>query len=420
MSTQRTCSPAEERTYGGGPTRDSRSGKEGNDTRKRTKKEADNKRIHGAVGNCHKSKSGFEAPAQRVCRDYVERGSCSREMCRFVHNSPLRSSATVFVDTSAIDQPIGAGNPPEANGAPQVPGPLAPDADEEDDTLSEISEKLPEIPELDIVKVRIPSQRRTPNLGAHSLFLRTCFFFASHLLLCLAMWIFDNADLTIGNTPFMLVFAYLGQLRYLSYFDSIIFLLWLPVCNEYRHLRECVIRWDFSSLEYGFNCDTIGAITGVLGVFMMAPGAIEFKCMCALFVAASYTLYDAVQFSGLSQASCVLHGELQACIYDRYDTMSWSYIAGSTSYYESQISQQLNVILINEFATSSARVKGTSDRMLYAALEHAKKFHHEDGRVKHQIVVNTVKYATQELIATQQSMITDGGLAARPLVLPIR
>lgn len=292
---------------------------------------------------------------------------------------------------------------------------------EEEGGLAPIEVVEPEAPPilLDIVPVRVPSQRQTPNRAAHSLFMRTTFFFALHALMCLAEYIFDSTEISLPNSPIMLWFAYFGALRHLTQYDSIIFLLWLPLCNEYRNFRSCVIRRDFTGLDVAFDCDTIGSLVGVSAIYYMAPGLTRFKCMCTLFVACAYTLYDAFYYSSLAESS-VLHRETQSTIYDRYDISSWSYLGGSTSYYNGFISMQLNIILINEFATSSARVKGTSDRMLYAAIEHAKKFHHDDGRVKYQIVVDTVKYATQELIATQLSMTTDGGLAARPLVLPIR
>jgi len=280
----------------------------------------------------------------------------------------------------------------------------------------------PEVKMLDVVTVKIPSQRKTSiiQVGYHPFYMRCIFFNCSHALLLLASWIFTNTELTFDNSVVMLILGYLSCMRYLTRLDATLFLLWFPYCNEYRRFRESLMRKEFSSINFGYNKETILGVIGFMQIFIMSAGTIWLKIACAFLYLCCHSLYDAITYDGINHESSVLYGERCATIYDRYDASSWSYKAGSSSYYEGAISQQLNIILINEFATSSARVKGTSDRMLYAAIEHAKKFHHDDGREKYQIVINTVKYATQELLATQHSMNIDGGLAARPLVLPIR
>lgn len=53
-----------------------------NDERKRMKKEAENKKKFGAVGNCHKSKNGPEAG---ICHSWRDTQACPRVGCKFKH-----------------------------------------------------------------------------------------------------------------------------------------------------------------------------------------------------------------------------------------------------------------------------------------------------------------------------------------------
>jgi len=446
----------------------SSSGKSGNDSRKRAKKESDNKRIHGTVGNCLKSKSG-PSPGTAVCRSYANTGMCSVSGCRYLHSSPLRSSATVS-NTNQIESPVLVVNRAETV-EEEIPEPVFADQPhvEVEDACDDVVEDT-----------SIPAEMTLVNLPSNRVLLGSPCFMKNVRILTGAI-LFATALRRVNLIPIKVNAAFLSftlkccipglviapafansdpRLRELvhgavtvpncklaiSYFTSGLSRVW-NCANDFqgvyqrirngqavtamrnRELNACVdITVGNCYSIYNYVSETIGRfdpfsyctpiLTAISSYLLLKWSPLGFANTLKLATGVACVVAGKlVDTSHLSKGD--LSGDTPGEIVMRRDVDSWSYKAGATSTYASTVSIGLSGELVKEFFTSNATLIGTANRIGYYANTASSKYRKQDGSSLSTIeVLETIKYSIHQLKSIQISLKGDTGVINRPSVTP--
>jgi len=368
--------------------------------RKRQKKEAKNKMVHGKVGNSHKPMNpGIRT--NNLCQDFLLNAECLVPGCPFVHN---RGILCPNVNCVAANCPnIHRFVPP-----PAIEPPAAPIID------------VPEFVEVQVLGRSIPTNRVDRAYYTNSITTRIIIFLIwSAMMITLREFLFlrfQHHDV-MAYTIMYLARLYLEKIRFVN---SVLFILSLQYSDEYVELIRHIKTRRYH-LIYEMGPETpYSATVAMLFVAFVYLGYPDLGERMQLFMIAFFLVICFKTWISVADYSeALIHGDQVKDSTTRYDSETWSYRCGATRMVFSEVIDDVVDNLMKEFITSDCTLQSTFNRILYSAVEQAKKLRCNGAEIHIDVIVGCAKLAHQRLKGYQLSCVLDGALIKRPLTAPM-